>query len=464
LIFTFLFLDVSLPFIKLIAILLLVFDKQELGVAEGENLVRASVPKDMVGKKLYDANGNCYAINAEDNKGWLGKFVNFKGSRIEGGVESLDALVKKVAQEVIVSWLKKEAVPYITYSALEGEALLAQCILDGERQFRKDFVEKLGAQGAAMWRNILKQQAKAIVKSIHGNNPLKNDLVNEGIVSSGIMPPGGRLKWSGTNGRSIHTLYCIECPPCVRNINIFKKYRRLAFPYVIFMPLFSDGKFIRFFAFYSKEEVKSEASILYLPNLPHVSSAWPFDWCIGGYTQTPELDNPDWHKLVRQMFWDSSFVYNMPGQFCECWLEAIGRIPEVSSVEKWEELSRSSPEKIIQLPWRETGYSVGAYAKKLLIDLGCGKESIGDSAKEKILQDKVESLFINFRDQLQEGLHFLGSAFLVQPSIKASAERFAKDSMSKAGQELSDSFEIRAGDIVKNVLAELGEKTGGGVS
>lgn len=423
---------------------------------EGENFVfaKAAVPESMIGKKLYDACGKCYVINEKPSKSWLGKGTVFEVQQTKCGAESLSALMKQVSREVIGAWLQKEAIPYVTYSALEGEALLAQCIVDGERQFRKEFIEKLGAQGAAVWRNVLKSQAKAIVKIFRENNLMNNQSAKDAIVSSGVMPPGGRFKWTGTNGKTIFTLYCIECLPCVRNIHIFGSYRRLAFPYVVIMPLFQDGVFCRFFAFYGKEEIKNDLGELYFPNLPHIRGGWPYEWCVGG-REIPRLDNPDWPKQVQGIFWDSSFVYNRPGQVCEHWLEDSERIPEVSSAECWEKFSRNTPEKMIQLPWRKMKYGIGEYARRVLESFGCGQEPVGDPAREAIFYDNIEILLRKFESQLQEELHFLGATFSVQPAIKASAEKFAKDSMNKAGEVLSSSFDTRANDMVKKVLAEL---------
>ncbi len=410
---------------------------------------KSSLPVDMLGKVLFDVEGKCFIIAPKSYKAW-GLFTRKKLEGSELAVDigaNLNKAFQDAARAAVQQWLEQDVRKALDATVSLAQPFLDRCIVEGEKQFRKDFVEKLGFQGEKVWRNILTDQFEKIGEIYQHATKKKTAL-----ISSGIIPPGVRLSWQLVTENATFDLFCIEMPPETRNVHILGEYRRLAFPWMILMVVFRNGHLLDLSAFYTARELDSYTVELCMPNLPNVFNEWPYRVCLGSDLPVIKMSDSHWTKTINDLFWGREFIYHGANSM-RLYEDARSRIPEVASLDAWENTSRTSPEKMIELPWLKLGKTIGEHSQALL-EAHAKSNSVPKKEKDYDFSEKQRDLIARFGEKLRDELHFLGAHFVVPPNVKSMAADFASKQFESTAQSLEESLIARSPGVASRAANE----------
>ena len=425
------------------------------------------LPSELIGQPLFDPQGREWRIHEQESKRF--RFLSQKTlvaseSETSSG-EALDAILRKVAKEVLHSWMEEDARPALGQLTEDIDPFLQKCIMEGERTFRREFITVLGTQGAGVWKKILTDQFEEI-----GRLFAKEQEGREGVsyASSGLLPPGTRFTWQAKIPGVTYDMFCIESPPQRRTIRIFGEMRRLAFPWMCFLVLFRNGALYTpskweghrngFWAFYRPCALKSKEDYITIPNMINIDGKWPYWWCLGTGLPSIVLENPNWHIRLFDWFWDSVFGNTYLTAF---WEDARQRISQVATVKKWEQLSDKNPEKMLTLPWWKVKQPLGGFAQSVLDHFSSGTQKKGEELEKQLMKERssAQSLLITrFRERLEEEFHFLGARFTVSDELRETIHNAVVRQLAATGRKSLETLEERAKGIVHRAAENIAER------
>lgn len=422
----------------------------------------AVVPEDIVEKKevlfppslfqtpLVDAGGNIWMIEERIKKIfgiWSSRQYRL-GRFAVGFGDSLKAIIRLVIEKICRVWIEKDVRPATDMLRNAAVPLLNECVTLGGRQFRRAFMEKLGAHGERIWTKILEEQFDEI-GSIWKRKQEKDE---GGILASGLLPPQTRFWWQWMSGGKTVTLFCLESPPQKRVITLLGTRRHLAFPWIYFFIRFEDNAFRMLHAFYRGSRLQGGGDMLYFPNLPNVYPGPPFSVCLGQNRPTIKLSDPLWCDTLLGWFWDSSFRSDGANTM-DIWETSCRTIPEVASAQHWADFSKKDPDAVTKLSWLSTGKSLDAFVS-ISRDI---KSDVVPSAKED-LGRRERGLISRFRTQLEEEFHFLAGHFGVPVDVHDAAVQFLQKHTAELAEGVTKALDARCsvaiGDEVQACIGD----------
>ena len=130
-------------------------------------------------------------------------------------------------------------------------------------------------------------------------------------------------------------------------------FLNLAFPYMVFVLNFSNGKFVALYVSYLNLPLTSLHQKPLAPNLSNVELS-SLKVCMGGdwAINAPSYDFHNQTIQVMERFWGSQFTSNWKEYF-----EASKNLDErIRTPRKWEASSRIDPSFVLGIPWKDTPY------------------------------------------------------------------------------------------------------------
>lgn len=414
---------------------------------------RIVMPRGVIGKLLFDCGGTAWSVESEKRRFFQPARVRLAHS---GSLEeSLKNLFMAECEKELKANFREETIQLAQKFAEELAPIFDQCIEEAERDFRKEFVQKLGIQGRSVIREII-QESFTTIGTIWSEEK-KSTALN--FASHGPFPPQTRFWWQLRDGESVYDMYLLEFPPDRRSIQINGMMRYVAFPWLCFVAAFKNGHLIwfnecheashcAFWYFYRPGPITSDKDSLYFSNLPHAWREWPYLCCLGSSLPVICLDNPNWSNALLSYFWQSGFSN------ADRWVSSLVRnkIEEIANSEKWEYLSKTDPDKMLTLPWPALGEDIGTFAKKTLMYLAQKKEKPNDKA-EKAKERAISA----FREKLEESLYFLGSSFVLRPETEKIVRKILGEKIGGLWKKMSKRLQVFAETVSENTVQNVQE-------
>ncbi len=440
-------------------------------MAEDETNVRGIIiHPELINQKVLDTKGRLWMLEELKNQP-VDSFIRgmLFTKRIGGTInEAIREEIVSSAKAVFESYIEKEFRKELSETSNRLDSMIKKCLSGGDAIFRKRFIESLAAKGSEAFKALLESRFKEIGKAFSKVEPQ----TDARVYCSGIIPAGTRMEWRHDKGSRTVRVYLVEQPPSVRTVRFDGAFRRLAFPWMRFYIATWDGYHQHLSPFYAKESFVSGSSKLYCAAVPNVYDYSPHRCCLGTAVDGCVRLEGDWCRyVIEECFWGRAFIsghpYNNPAYWAESvmWREAQGRIPEISSLDKWEELTGEAPEKIINLPWKEVDKSAGQFGEELLSYFtdryaGINKE---DSNLNKNYQAEIVLKFI---ENLREAIYFAADNFKMdyptQKEVLEFGNEALKDCQTAFAKKLKENCdELSREIIVKCLTTTEGAAVGG---
>lgn len=184
-----------------------------------------------------------------------------------------------------------------------------------------------------------------------------------------LLPMGTR--WVVSRGPLL--LLTVEQPPQVRRFvwrprgeREAREYR-LAFPYLLYLLLFSEGAFEEMRIYSRAAPLTSEEDPLYLSNLWNVSATEAplakCRACLRGRPGFEDLSLAGQVQAAIEFFWGTDFNLQIEES---CFQRAAKRDERIATLEAWEAASRSDPLFPLGVDWEPLGMSLRGAAEALL--------------------------------------------------------------------------------------------------
>ena len=184
-----------------------------------------------------------------------------------------------------------------------------------------------------------------------------------------VLPIGTR--WVLSRGSAL--ILTVEQPPQVRRFAWRPKgYREareysLAFPYILYLLVFSQGSFEEMRIYYRTAPLTSEEDLLSLSNLWNVSATeTPMAKCRACLRGRPIFEDLSLAGQVQttiEFFWGTGFNLQIDES---CFQRAAKRDERIATLEAWEATSRKDPLFPLEVDWESTGMSLRGAAEGLL--------------------------------------------------------------------------------------------------
>ncbi len=419
-------------------------------------------------KRLIEGNGNIWSISKKKRDHWWGTKEHLEIAQDADPLDvSLARSIDKEAGEALQKWVA-DADLMIEDFSINADVLFQAFFGESLKRFRKEFVEKISAGGAGVFREALEKRFEEIGK-IWAEKYLKNQEIAKAAVMrcAGPFLPGTRFLWEAQTANHSYKMFCVEFPPQRRVINIWGQSRRLAFPWQVFLILFRDGKLYcrvtggahhGFWMFYRSAPLRTSEDKLCWSNLPHIWKDWPYNFCLGYDDMPPvSLDDTDCFNKLFEWFWGSKFVGHNLTSFYDA---AKSRNPELDTTEAWEQLSNTNPEKMVELNWLPCDQDLQTFARNAIetIIKDDKQERLKDISGEEwgvVKKQQVDQL----REELEEQIFFLSDHFTIPVGEKAKicfeAERVFDRTRDKVVARLKNSCEGLAKSASKTYLEDL---------
>lgn len=415
---------------------------------------RIVIPHEIIGKRLFDSDGAEWVIDRYLER----KLMLFKRKGIRlanaGTLEkSLKNLLVKECKKELEENFREETASLTQKFTEELAPIFDQCIEQTERDFRKEFVQKLGAQGKSAMREVIEKSFADIGKIWSENKESVSTFTHWGP-----FPPQTRFWWQLREQKSVYDMFLLEFPPDRRTIKIDNMRRYVAFPWLSVIVVFKNEQMVwfdgnhraiqcAFWYFYRSSRITSDKDSLHFSNLPHVWNKWPYMCCLGSSLPVIKLTDPDWNGSLLSYFWQSDFTSS--SMWLASWVN--NQIPEIATAEKWEFLSKTDPDKILALPWPAMDQDIKTFAKKTLAHLANQKQE--KSAENEA--DKAKTLAINaFREKLEETIYFLGSSFVLRPETEKLINEVLDEKIGKLEKEFGAKLRAFSENVSENATRE----------
>ncbi|TSC82260.1 MAG: hypothetical protein G01um101419_614 [Parcubacteria group bacterium Gr01-1014_19] len=432
------------------------------------------LPAEIVGpsfesKRLIDGDGKIWNLKTKKRNHWWGEKKHLE---IVTDPDSLDVFLArsldKEADEALKQWVA-DADKTLEDFSVNTESLLQTFLGEAFKKFRKEFVEKVSAGGAGAFREALEKRFEEIGKVWAEKYLESQEIVKAAAMRcSGPFLAGTRFLWEAQTTNHRYQMFCIEFAPQRRVINIWKESRYLAFPWQVFLVLFRDGKLYclrkgggahhGFWMFYRSLPLKTAEDNLCWSNLPHIWKDWPHNFCLG-YDDMPivQLTDPDCFTKLFEWFWGSEFIGHNLTHFYE---QTRKQNKDLESTESWERITKSNPEKMLEMNWIPCEYDLQSFARRAM-------ETIIKDDKEQRLSDTSNQDWSGVkkkqvdqvREELEEQIFFLSDHFTVpvgdQKKIRAAVDESFADAKIKTAASLKDSCENLAKSASKSYLGDL---------
>lgn len=423
----------------------------------------SNFPRELIDNTLVDKRGQLWRMNEKLEKrlGIFGKKsyrFDKLGVKLE---EALEILLQVIASRHFDSWLDGSVRPEMLEALKSMEPVLNHCVKEGDKNFRKDFIVKLSCQGKDVLRRALTERFEEIGKAFAEERGKEHQ--EEKMSFSGLLPPCTRFWWQKKSARgAVYDLFCLEFSPERRTVIIDNQRLRLSFPWLCFFVCFKNGEFYSFdnhygnhsafWVFYRPDSVKSKQDAIFYHNLTNARENWPQYWCLGYSIPVIKLQDPLWAAKLLDYFWQTNFG-NCGYHLLDFWRWAVKNIPEVSSLQAWERLSESEPDKILKLPWRECENTLGQFAEKVLNHFAGIEE---EQAKILRQSEKVqEQILERFEEQLEEELVFLAGHLVIDAGLQKSSREFIAKRLGAMFDKIMGELKPYCSNIAKETAEEF---------
>lgn len=407
---------------------------------------KIEAPTDIAERLFLDSNGELWKIG-QRVRSYLGllqqKVLTFQRAGLTLD-ESFRSAFSQILGATLAEWLKDAAPKELSSFIARIGKMSDECIAEGEKNFRRDLIKKLGEQGENFWTALFGESLDDLKKYL-----ALSEGSSQVITCFGMVPVGTRCHWTMKNAAADYEMFCIEAAPQKRTIKIFGATKTLAFPWMYFLVCFKNGSLFKFttgqnghvapqafWAFYRPTRLQSANDEIFFPNLPNIDGAWPNNMCLG-HNSFPNiiLKDESWADTLMQWFWDSDFEGSLSAFYAEA-----KRIPEVSSLDAWADLSKTAPEKMLKLPWRKLDKSLNTLALEVLDWFGKTFDKTQASDDQKIEQAKFQ-LAKALRGSLEEKLFFLGAHFSVPADSQEAIAGKVTEELPILQSKLANSFD-----------------------
>ncbi|MEK7654011.1 MAG: hypothetical protein AAB345_01865 [Patescibacteria group bacterium] len=411
-------------------------------------------------KRLIDGDGKIWNLKTKKRDHWWGEKKHLEIAQDPDPLDvSLARSIDKEADEALQHWIA-DADRMIEDFSVNTDGLFQTFFSEAMKEFRKKFVEKVAAGGAGVFREALEKRFDEIGK-VWAEKYLQTQEIMKAAVMRCVGPllPGTRFIWEAQTSHHQYKMYCVEFAPQRRVVNIWDSNRHLAFPWQVFLVLFRDGQlYLRssrgshhgFWMFYRSAPLKTAEDKLCWSNLPHIWGDWPHNFCLGYNDMPPvKLEDPDCFNKLFEWFWGSKFIAHGLTQFYEI---ACKRNPELETVESWEKLSASNPEKMVEMDWLPCDYDLQSFARRAM-------ETIIKDDREDRLQDNSAEEWVavkkkqvdQLREELEEQVFFLSDHFTISATEKKKICAEVGDSFALAKRKTATSLKDSCGNLAKSV-------------
>ena len=176
---------------------------------------------------------------------------------------------------------------------------------------------------------------------------LIGEVAKEAGLTTPILPTGCRF----FRQKGDRSMFVIEQAPQTRQLKYEGSRYKLAFPYVVFILPFTG------------EAVNTDQMSVYYRTKPltdmgdsvSYSNLWNLnDSGVGMCTGSMRVEGSSLAQKAESFisgFWRSEFNSDITG----LWNQAVGRFPQVNSIEKWQEESAKNPLFPLGIKWFEAG-------------------------------------------------------------------------------------------------------------
>ncbi len=419
----------------------------------------ANIPPELVGRVLLDSHGRMYRVIERKKPIFFGLFTRTNTEIVfenECPERSLEKNVKQAANTLFRRWATKTVRPALLKTPLAAARLIEECLQAGQRNFRKEFVSIIGTQGEKLFTEIAEKKLQS-VGELWARSAQQKSTLHKG----GPYPKGVRFAWELKTPEHELITYCIENAPQRHTIDFQEEYgvasrfRRFAFPWVYFIVFFRDGLFKRLAVFYRGEQLQETDGNLCFTNLPsHYASKDRYYAVCDERMPSIKLSDLKWESKLFEWYWASKF-YNHGNTSIALWKMNAESIPEVSSADRWQELSNKEDftEAICRLPWVPCGHTLESYVTWVMKDI-CPSESGCEAlkgGKAKTMAAGIASHAAHFRELLEEKIVFLGTHFSVPHEYFEAARDFVENGLQNTCGRIEQTLNRQCRRIAKEV-------------
>jgi|GEM_PF-3277090 len=354
---------------------------------------------------LFDAEGNVWRINEKHRK-ILKLFpeTTLTLTKHASTKPFVDSQVQNSIQEAIHLWREKYALPALEKMTPSAHSYLEECIQNTKRLCTKKLLEALGAEGVQRFKEIMEGMLTDVECLVAKKKQLAKETEK---LSPQFLPQGTRFHWNLLSGDIHHQIFCIENAPQQRTISIMGETRRLAFPWIYFIAVFSNNYLRNLYAFYRNAPLTELDDTLCFPNFPNIN---PYDYscCLGNNRPFISLFDKHWEERLFTYFWGSSFRHD-GSAYNALYESAKQRIPGLQDLDTWETLSRANPLFVLTLPWKEH-ITLHAFIDRLIVDLGITEKINAAQQENQNLKNTITKRYQeDFAQQLAINLHAICS-------------------------------------------------------
>ena len=426
--------------------------------------IRVDIPVEMSGMVLLDMDGTWYRFIQTEESSWGGLRTK-QTIKLAHGTDDIASLITTTIRDQVKQGLRQwqsSATVELDNLAQITDPLIQTCLTTGERHFRKEFLTALGTQGESLFSQFIGEKINEIYK-MASQEKKASDTV---FTIDGPFPANARFRWQLKTPKHTYTAFCLESEPQRRSITISvgkrkkEKVIRIVFPWMYYIAYFVDDEFYEdttwnlannqyglaaLNVFYGCEALKNINNILYLCNIPQVLDRWPFGTCLGDSRPPVRLSDPKWSQTLLDYFWESTFRVHPNRNYwgTKLFFKTADAIPEMKSMETWIEFSKRQDHlvAVCQLPWLKCEYSLSQVAKKYLEQIAQRIES-KYPAKDNVLDnDKIKLMAIQFKEQLEEKISFLGAHFSVSQNTLETVKKFLSSQLATLRTKLVASLD-----------------------
>lgn len=423
------------------------------------------LPEKALKEKFIDKSGKYWIFDTKIN-GFFPKIKTFlkeDGSLQDHALDELQKSCKPETQKWYAEY-KKGIYPVIGQFIEEFSKSFDFAFESGERDFRKEYTKMLAIKGKAIFAQLfaefLEKCSQELLNCVEMEGD--NNKPNSFIISLGPFPPTTRFYWKLERKKELYELFCFEFQPSKRTINIKgeNKSYNLAFPWLCVFTAFKNGKFYSFenihehdhcafWIFYRQDALKYPNDELFMPNLPNIFRDWPYFICLGSSLPVIKLSDPKWHAKLFNYFWNSDFDNNDNARRWSFYNDVVKSVPEIDNWQKWEDVSKKNPNRVLELPWPKLGQTIEVFAEKVLELMTKEKDIEKEQKQYKIekMKSEINGLIKKFSERLSEELYFLGASLVIPIKSKEKLQNY----VAKTADVLKTELETRIDQLLSKV-------------
>jgi hypothetical protein len=339
--------------------------------------------------------------------------------------------IKGIWQQLILAATESYATVY--------DQFVERVIKESRNDFRKQLLQKMGETSKIVFTKTTRNSLDAIVEIAkqeyaHQQREKNGDVL---VVSgTNALPEGTKFVFQRANV----IVYAVEQIPQVRSLHfgkydangyeekLFGKRYTMSLPYVVFLLVFVDNQFVSLRAFFRTKPLGAITDTLFVPAFSNISSNGCYKVCMhqpvltGSHAQMT-------HTTIAN-YWGSTFNLAHWNTYA---VEARERIPELASLEKWQEASVHNPKFVMNTSWLRANVDLQQAAEFSIAECKPNKNK-EDREEPIVFRNQLDAIAEQVSQAIQESCFFLVPHWGIDDeSVKKAKSLFTNQAKERTG-------------------------------